>query len=291
MERGRWRTGLFFVLPCLLFFLVFVAYPIMLVAYLSFYDYSPLRSSEILFIGLGNYEWAVNSDIVWYSLYITIIFTLISVAIEFLVGLFLATMLAKLVRETTSRIGKIFTGTLSGVLILPLAIPAVVAAVAWKIMLHPQSGPINALLGVNIPWTTQYPLLSVIVADAWKMTPFILFILFAAIMSIPGEVYEAAKIDGVSGWQEFRYITFPLILPESAVAVAFRAIDAFTKIFDVVYVMTGGGPGVQTLVFPLLIWKVAFFHLYFGRASALAVIAIAVSAILGLILIVRGRAR
>jgi len=290
-KNKRWKTGVLFVLPCFLFIFAFMIYPICSVGYLSFHEYSPLKSPETFFVGLKNYEWMAGSYIVSYSLYVTILFTVVSVAIEFIVGLYLANALAKQMREKSSKIGKGLNRVLRSIFILPFAVPAVVAAVAWKMMLQPQFGPVNALLGVDVAWTSQYPLLSVIVADAWKMTPFILFILFAAIMSISAERFEAIKIDGASGWQEFRYVTFPAILPVIAVAIAFRAVDAFTKIFDIVYMMTGGGPGMQTQVFPLLIWKTAFNYFHFGEASALAVAAIAISLIFGSILILRRRSK
>jgi len=131
---------------------------------------------------------------------------------------------------------------------------------------------------------------AMIVADAWKMMPFVLFLMFAAILSIEPEQYEAARLDGANAWQEFRYLTFPMILPVVAVTAAFRAVDAFTKIFDTVFVTTGGGPATDTQVFPLLIWRTTFDYLNFGHASALAVVAIIVSALLGASLLAIRRA-
>lgn len=290
-KNRRWKTGILLILPCFLFIFAFMIYPIYSVGYLSFHEYSPLKSPETFFVGLRNYEWMIGSDIVSHSLYVTILFTVVSVAIEFIVGLYIANALAKQMREKFSKVGKGLNRVLRSIFILPFAVPAVVAAVAWKMLLQPEFGPVNALLGVDMAWTSQQPLLSIIVADAWKMMPFILFILFAAIMSIPAERFEAIKIDGASGWQEFRYVTFPAILSVIAVVIAFRAVDAFTKIFDIVYMMTGGGPGMQTQVFPLLIWKTAFSHFHFGEAAVLAVAAIAISIIFGLVLILRGRTK
>lgn len=290
-KNKRWKTGILLILPCFLFIFVFMIYPICSVGYLSFHEYALLRSPEAFFVGLRNYEWMVGSYIVSYSLYVTILFTVVSVTIELIVGLFIANELAKQMREKFSKVGKGLNRVLRSIFILPFAVPGVVAALAWKMLLQPQFGPVNALLGVDVVWTSQYPLLSIIIADAWKMMPFLLFIFFAAIMSIPAERFEAIKIDGTSGQQEFRYVVFPAILPVIAVALAFRAVDAFTKIFDIVYVMTGGGPGMQTQVFPLLIWKTAFSHFHFGEASVLAVAAIAISLIFGSILILRGRSK
>lgn len=290
-SRGpRWPTGVGLTLPSLLFVFAFMAYPVASLVYLSFHQYTPLRSTETTFVGVDNYSWLVGSDLVRQSIWVTIVFTAVSVAIELALGLTLATLLAKLVIGSRTRMATFLGRLLSGVFILPFAAPAIAGAVAWKMLLHPQFGPVNAALNTDIAWFSQFPLASIVVADAWKTFPFVLFLLFAAILSIEPQQYEAARIDGASGWKEFRYLTFPLIRPVIAVTVAFRAVDAFTKIFDTVFATTGGGPGTDTQVFPLLIWKTAFDHLNFGRASALAVVAVLVSALFGAALFARRRA-
>lgn len=288
-RRFRWPTGVGLTLPSLVFVFVFMAYPVASLVYLSFHEYAPLRSTDTTFVGLDNYSWMVGSDLVRQSIWVTIVFTAVSVALELALGLTLAALLARLVVDSRSRAAAIAARLLSGVFILPFAAPAIAGAVAWKMLLHPQFGPVNAALDSDIAWFAEFPLASIIVADAWKTFPFVLFLLFAAILSIEPQQYEAARLDGASGWQEFRYLTFPLILPVIAVTVAFRAVDAFTKIFDTVFATTGGGPGTATQVFPLLIWRTAFDHLNFGRASALAVVAVLVSALFGAALLARRR--
>jgi multiple sugar transport system permease protein len=274
-------VGAILTLPALLFVFAVMVYPIASLVILSVSDYSPLRSTARTFAGLANYAWLAGSDLVHQSIWVTVVFTAVSVAIEMAIGLAIAVLLAKLVIELRSRAGRLLTGLLSSVFILPFATPAIAGAIAWKILLHPQFGPVDAVLHTDIAWFAQFPLASVIVADAWKMTPFVLFLMFAAILSIEPEQYEAARLDGANGWQEFRYLTLPLILPVVAVTAAFRAVDAFTKIFDTVFVTTGGGPATDTQVFPLLIWRTTFDYLNFGHASALAVVAVLVSALLG----------
>lgn len=287
MGMKKWKSGLILMLPSFLFICAFMVYPMVNVLYLSFHEYSPLRSVEVSYVGLGNYQWLAGSDLVSHSLYVTILFTAASVALELVVGLLIASLLAKYIIERASKIGSALDKVFRSVFILPFAVPAVAAAVAWKMLLNPYFGPVNAILGVKVAWFAKYPLLSIIVVDAWKMTSFLLFLFLAAIMSIEPEQFEAAKIDGVSGWQEFRYITLPSVLPVLTVATAFRAIDAFTKIFDIVYMTTGGGPGNASEVFPLLIWKIAFSYLHFGKSSALAVVAILISVVLGAALLIR----
>lgn len=277
-------------LPALIFVFAFMVYPVGSLLYLSFHDYSPLRSTDTLFVGIDNYTWLAGADLVRHSIWVTFVFTAVSVTIEMVLGLAIAALLAKLVIETRTVFGALLNKLFSSVFILPFAIPAVAGAVAWKILLHPQFGPVDAALNADIAWFTQFPLASVIVADAWKMMPFVLFLLFAAILSIEPQQYEAARIDGASGWQEFRHLTVPSIASVIAVVAAFRAVDAFTKIFDTVVVTTGGGPGADTQVFPLLIWKTAFDQLHFGQAAALAVVAVFVSALLGIGLLALRRA-
>lgn len=289
--RRRWPTGLGLALPAIVFVFAFMVFPMASLVYLSVNEYSPLRSTDTIFVGLDNFAWLVESDLVRSSLWVTLVFTVGSVAVELVVGLVVATLLARLIVESRTRAGRWLGRVFSAVFIIPFAAPAIAAAVAWKMLLDPVFGPVDAALGTDIAWFAQFPLVSVIVVDAWKMMPFVLFLLFAAIMSVEPQQYEAARIDGASGWQEFRYLTLPSILPVVAVTAAFRAVDAFTKIFDTVFVTTGGGPGNDTQVFPLLIWKTAFEQLNYGQAAALAVVAVLASAVLGAgLLTLRGRA-
>lgn len=285
--RGKWYTGLAFILPAIVFSFAFMLYPLGYAIYLSFHRYAPLQSAEIINVGLKNYLWLINSDIVRHSLWVSVKFTLGSVFIEVIAGLALAVILAHHLRMRITIFENILNRVSRSLFLLPFAIPATTAATAWKMLLHPQFGPVNELLGTNVAWLSEYPLLGVILADSWKMFPFLLFPLFAAAMSVPNSLYEAAKTDGASKWQEFRYITLPLILPVLLVVAAFRSVDAFTKVFDMVYIMTGGGPGVQTQVLPLRIWKEAFSYLHYGRSATLAVLAICVSTLFGSVILIR----
>ncbi len=288
-SRRRARAGLTFTLPSIIFVFILLIYPIVYLLKQSFYDYSPLRSTEPTYIGLGNYIWMFTSDTVMHSLGITLVFTVFSVALETLLGLLIAFCITKLMLEGRTIFDRIFCNIANGLFILPFATPAICAAVAWKMLLQPSFGPVDALLNSQIAWFSQFPMMSVIVADVWKMTPMVMFLFLSAILSIDPEQFEAARLDGANAVQEFLYLTIPSILPVITVTVAFRAVDAFTKVFDIVYMTTGGGPGNDTEVFPLLVWKTAFNNLQFGQASSLAVMAILISILLSaaLLLIVR----
>ena len=291
-HRGvvRRRAGIVLTLPSLLFVFAFLIYPIADLVRVSFYDYSPLRSSASPFVGLRNYKWMLASDTVWHSLSVTILFTMLSVLLEVVAGLAIALLLAKLILDTNNSWARFLSRTANGIFILPFAAPGIVAAIAWKMLLHPQFSPINAILGVQVAWFTDFPLLSIVVADAWKTMPLILFLTLSALLSIDNSQFEAARMDGARPWHELAYLTLPAILPVLAVTCAFRAVDAFTKVFDIVFGTTGGGPGNDTQVFPLLIWQTGFTNLHFGQAASLAVLAIAISALLGWVLVLSRRA-
>ena len=282
--RNRLRrqpVGLVLALPALIFLAAFLVYPVLNLLYLSFHEYSPLRSAGVKWVGAHNYIVAAAEPATLASIWTTVIFTLGSVAIEVVLGLLVATLLARVTLDYGGRLGRILSRVFAAGFILPFAIPAVTAAVVWKMFLDPQIGPVDAMIGAPIAWFARYPLTSVIITDAWKTMPFVMFLLYAAIMSIEPTQFEAAKLDGASHWQEFRHLTLPAILPVVAVTTAFRAVDAFTKAFDIILATTAGGPGQATMVFPLYIWRTAFVSLNFGEASALAVIAIVISGMIG----------
>jgi len=279
----RWQvpSGLILVLPALLFLAAFMIYPVANLLYLSFHDYSPLRSADVEWVGVRNYAVAITEPATRASLWTTVVFTLSSVAIEVLAALFVAVLIGRVTLDYGGRVGRLLSRAFAGGFIIPFAIPSVTAAVIWKMFLDPQIGPVDALIGSPIPWLARYPLLTIVVIDAWKTMPFVMFLLYAAIMSIEPAQFEAAKMDGANAWQEFRHLTLPAILPVAIITTAFRAVDAFTKAFDIILATTGGGPGQATMVFPLYIWRTAFVSLHFGEASALAVIAIVISGAIG----------
>ena len=281
--------GLFLVLPALFFLAAFLVYPVLNLVYLSLNEYSPLRSPATTWVGARNFIVAASEPATLASIRTTIVFTLASVLIEVVLGLAVATLFARVTLEYRGPLGRLLNRIFAAGFILPFAVPSVTAAVVWKMFLDPQIGPVDALIGSPVAWFARYPLTSVVITDAWKTMPFVMFLLYAAIMSIEPAQFEAAKLDGASRWQEFRHLTLPAILPVIAVTTAFRAVDAFTKAFDIILATTAGGPGQATMVFPLYIWRTAFVSLNFGEASALAVIAILVSGIIGASLLVLRR--
>jgi len=288
-SRRRRLAGIAFTLPSMLFVGAVMAYPLVYLGYMALHTYRPLTSSEITPAGLSNVTALFTDSTVRSSLRVTLQFTLASVAIEVVVGTACAILLANVMLRLRGRLGRLFSRALASAFIVPFAVPAVAGAYAWRMMLDAQLGPVNQLLGTSIPWLVEHPLLSIIVIDAWKMTPFVLFVMLAAVMSIEPSQYEAAALDGAGPVRTLFSITLPSILPIMLVTGAFRAVDAFTKVFDTVFATTGGGPGDDTRVLPLVIWRTAFTHLDFGSASAQALLALVISLGFGAALMVLQR--
>jgi multiple sugar transport system permease protein len=205
----------------------------------------------------------------------TAAFTAISVFLEAIAALVLALMLNRPFRGR---------GFLRAAVLVPWAVPTVVSATLWKTMFDPRSGFVDYLLGnVGLPgahttwlagiWTSWAMIL---VADAWKNVPFMAIILLAGLQVIPDDVYEAARIDGANAWQSFWRMTLPLLKPALAVALIFRTLQAFL-VFDVIYIMTGGGPGVSTQTLAFLNWQTFLVGTDFGYGGAISVMLVVMS--------------
>jgi ABC-type sugar transport system permease subunit len=147
----------------------------------------------------------------------------------------------------------------------------VVAALVWRFMFEGEGGIVNALLGRTVPWLAdaRAAWVPLVLADVWKTTPFVALLLLAGLQTIDPALHEAARIDGAGAWRRFRAITLPLLAPALAVATLFRALDAF-RVFDVVYVLTAGGPGTATEMISLYAFDALFRSLRFGYGSAIS---------------------
>jgi multiple sugar transport system permease protein len=216
------------------------------------------------FTGLDNYRYLLTDDRFWNALGNTVYFTGTSVAIELLLGLGIALLLNRSFR---------FKGVLTAVVLVPWAVPTIVSARMWEWMYNTDFGILNYLLGARINWLGSpfWALNAAVFMDVWKTTPFVVILLLAGLKVIPRELYQAARIDGASPWQLFRRITLPLLLPVVLVVLIFRTLDAF-RIFDAVYVLTGGGPANTTETLSIYAYKVLFQTLQFGYGSTLSVV-------------------
>jgi len=260
------RLALWLLAPALIFVTVLGAFPVLSQFVLSLAEFNLKFADQRGFVGLANYARLVGDAVFWQDLGHTFYFTFVSVGLELVLGLAAALLLNRVIRGRTA---------LTSSIMMPWVLPTVVAATMWSLILNDRIGLVNSVLmrlnivSDRILWLgPKFAMSSVILADVWKTTPFVAIILLAGLKSIPIQYYEAAQLDGAGRWQTFRSVTLPLLKPFIAVAVLFRAMDAF-RIFDLVWVLTGGASGTETL--SVYIYKVLFRHSEFGYGSTLTV--------------------
>lgn len=264
------RTAWLFLLPALLLLLFVFAYPIARAFWLSLFTENLGTQLQPVFSGLYNYTRMAGDGRFWQSFGVSAIFTTASVVLELLLGMGIALVL----NESFKGRGAVRT-----IAIIPWALPTALIGLAWSWIFNDQFGVVNDILrrlgfidtGINWLGDPTLALMAVIFADLWKTTPFISILLLAGLQSISSDLYEAHAIDGASRWQSFRQITLPLLLPQILIAVLFRFAQAF-GIFDLIAVMTGGGPGGATEVVSLYIYSTVMRYLDFGYGAALVVV-------------------
>jgi multiple sugar transport system permease protein len=258
------------VSPAAAFVFCIAVYPIVGVLWLSLFAQNLGTTLQPKFIGLDNYVRLANDGHFFQTLRTTLLFTFLSVTFELLLGLGFALLLdARFFGRGLARTA----------VLIPWALPTAVLALAWSWIFNDQFGVLNDLLhrsGVQarpIAWLGSGPtaLFALICADLWKTAPFVMIILLAGLQGIPGDLYEAAIMDGARTWKIFRLVTLPLLLPSIILALLFRLIQSF-GIFDLVFVMTGGGPGGATETLAIYIYNTYLRYLDFGYGSAVIVV-------------------
>lgn len=281
--KGSPRLAMLFLLPSLAFAAIFSLYPIFESFRLSFYRLIltlPWLGQKM--IGWENYQDIWSDPVAMQSLRTTLLFVGVTIPLELLFGLGMALV----VNETFH--GR---GILRAVCLIPWAIPTVVSSQMWRFIFNDRYGLFNfVLFGAD---TAHYlaPLagpeqakFAIMAAEIWKTTPFVALILLAGLQAIPDDLYEAAGIDGATLWQKFFYITLPLLVPAVLLALLFRTIDAL-RVFDLVFVMTQGGPADATNVLQFYGYKKTFAEGMLGYGSAIAVTVFLLSLVLSLIYI------
>ena len=242
-------------------------YPVLLGLWLSLRD-TTLASPTDAFIGLGNYRQLLADGQFWNAWTHTLEFTAASTLLETALGLMIALVLSESFRGR---------GIVRAAMLVPWAIPTVVTSKMFGWLFDGQNGVVNYLLRTvgliqhNVDWygSTSSALWTIVVADVWKTTPFMALLLLAGLQTIPLSLTEASTIDGANPWQQFWHVRLPLLAPTLLIAAMFRALDAF-RIFDLVYVLTGGGPADSTEVLSTFTYKNLFSALQFGYGSALS---------------------
>ncbi|MGH7579345.1 MAG: carbohydrate ABC transporter permease [Gemmatimonadales bacterium] len=215
------------------------------------------------FVGLENYVEVLGDRRFWGAMAHTVWFAAASVSLELVLGCVLALAMNRTFRGRA---------LVRASILIPWAIPTVVAALVWRFMFEGMEGWLTDDLGAWLP---------VILADTWKETPFVALLLLAGLQGIDPALYEAARIDGASPWRQFRYVTLPLLAPAILVALIFRTMNAF-RVFDLIYVLTGGGPGTATEPIALYTFNSLMQNLRFGYGSALSVLVFLVTFALAL---------
>jgi ABC-type sugar transport system permease subunit len=232
------------------------------------------------FIGADNYLEAVRDSRFREALGHTLLFTVATVTLELALGCLLALAMNRVFRGRA---------LVRAAVLVPWAMPTVVSALLWRFMFEGRAGIANALI-VSLGLAQEAPVwfirtglawVPVVLADVWKTTPFVALLLLAGLQNIDASLYEAARIDGASAWRQFRHVTLPLLKPAILVALVFRTLDAF-RVFDLIYVMTGGGPGTSTEPIALYTFNSLLQNLRFGYGSALSMIVFAVTFALAL---------
>ena len=251
--------------PSMLLIALVAVYPIVYAIWLSLHEYSLIEAGLSRWAspaGLGNYIDAFEDPEFRKSIYITLIFSVASVALETVIGLVMALIMATAFRGQ---------GLLRTVVLVPWAVLTVVTAIMWRTMVDPNLGFVNTILGTNTVWLGEEPhaLIVMILADTWKTAPFMALLLLAGLQVIPSEIYEAAKVDGATAWQRFTRITLPLLTPALLVALIFRTLDAL-RAFDLPKVLTNGANGTTTM--SLIAQRTFQENRLYGEGAALSII-------------------
>ena len=267
-KKERNKFIILMLMPATILLVGLTLFPFIVSFILSFTDYSLLRPGQTKFIFLDNYIELMKTDEFWIALRVTVVFTVLAVFVQVVLGVVIATLLHN---ENTN------ISFLRTMYLLPLAITPIAATFTFRLMFNPSLGVLNyfmKLLGFEPQAWLASPstaLFSLILVDTWQWTPFILLICLGGLASLPNEPFEAAKVDGASSWQIFIKITVPMLYPFIALALLFRSIDAF-KTFDIIYVLTSGGPGILTRTLNLYAFKHGIEFLSMGYAGSIAIV-------------------
>jgi multiple sugar transport system permease protein len=263
--RDRWAiTGWKFALPGLSMLAIVMGFPLVYAVLLSISSFTLLHPKLQPFVGLENFSTVMSDEYFWHSVWLTIKYSSITVTAEFLLGLGVALMLNRVVR---------LKAIYFAVLNIPMAMSPVSVALIWHMLLQPNLGIVNRLFGLfghpGFDWlgSTDLAFWSVVFVDVWQQVSFVILILAAGLASLPREPYEAAAVDGAREWQQFWYLTLPMLRPIAAIAIVIQLINEF-RTYDLVYVLTKGGPGISTDLLSYFAYKRAFLGLTINEGSA-----------------------
>jgi len=272
--EGRWLPVVL-LMPGIAVLLAVIAFPMLYSLYLSFTNYTLTNARNFRFVGLTQYVTLFKDPIFWQAFGRTVLFMALAVNLEFLIGLGIAQLMARAI------LGR---GTLRTIMMMPMMFAPVLIGFMFKWVFNSEFGLVNNILytltgAVHIiPWLIEVPLgfISLLIAEIWMSTPFMVIILEAGILSLPSEPFEAAEVDGASGWQKFRMLTLPMIMPFVYTAMAIRSLD-LARVYDVVRIMTDGGPGNRTEMIWTYVYRLSFTGHNYALGSAMSYVTVIIS--------------
>jgi multiple sugar transport system permease protein len=272
--RAERRLGWLLCAPAVIVMIAVTAYPVGYAIYLSLERYNLELPQNIKFVGLSNYGAVLSSPYWWQALKVTVIITVISVAITLVLGM----LLAQVMHRTLFGRGTVRTAAL-----IPYGIVTVAAAYGWQYAWTPSQGYLSAAFNNSAPLTSEYKAIAVIIlAEIWKTTPFMGLLLLAGLSLVPEDLQKAAMVDGATAWQRFWRITVPLMKPAILVALLFRTLDSF-RIFDNIFILTAGANNTGSV--SILGYDNLFSALNLGIGSAISILIFICVAIIAVVFI------
>jgi multiple sugar transport system permease protein len=273
--RAERRLGWLLCAPAVIIMLAVAAYPIGYAIWLSLQRYDLRFPADREFIGLANYATVLSSSLWWTALGVTVFITVVSVAVELVLGMGLALVM---------RYALIGRGLVRTAILVPYGIVTVVAAYSWQYAWTPGTGYLaNLLPSGSAPLTKQWPAIFIIIAaEIWKTTPFMALLLLSGLALVPESLLRAAKVDGASAWQRFTQVVLPLIKPAILVALLFRTLDAF-RIFDNIFILTAGANNTRSV--SILGYDNLFTALNLGVGSAISILIFVAVAIIAFVFV------
>ena len=262
-QRAASLHGL--MLPAVIFVVLMVIFPFGYAFWLSLQDYR--IGQAVKFIGIGNYTALIQDEQFWNGIKLTFILYITALILQLILGVGLGMLLHRV---------QLMRGLVRTVMVSPFMLPPVVIGMMSIVILDPGMGVANYLLkAANLPTSlflasTDYVIYTVVLIDSWQWTPFVALIVLGGLQSLPTKIYEAAAIDGATGWREFVYITLPLLGPTILTAAVLRSVDLL-RFFDVIYITTQGGPGYASSTLNIYAYRKAFEFTDIGYAAALMI--------------------
>lgn len=258
------------LLPTFLILIGIILIPSIVAGKEAFFSWNLLRPNYKEFNGLGNFKYLFSNSMFLQSLKYTVLFIVVTLSLEIVISLLTAIFVSRQQMVTVR-------GLTTTIILIPFMLAPLTAGLMWK-LLFSYDGLINYMIQAlkiapAITWSgnSNAAFLSTIIAEVWRSMPFAFLLWMAALTALPIEPYEAAQIDGANGWQQFRYITFPLLIPTLTIIIIYQTVLKF-RVFDLIYILTRGGPGYDTLPLGLYLYRMYFGYYEAGKGSGVALI-------------------